>query len=272
MICLLCIDALEYNLVKELNLKNIMQKQWVKLSIPDECCRNVDGEFVPYSPYCWESILTGEKPLESIKIYKNSMLESVRKKVGSNLNFIKGKRKFLEKIGLKYYRVDEPNPSSRILNTIFDIFPLHVDFNVPTYSLDYVFNPFKEIDDRELQTLKMLEFVDEEFELFKKFTLLTTSKKLDFIMTYTRFLDWYGHFRFGTNGYYYRYKLIDLFIRDLSKKFSGTILVLSDHGMNDGNHTRHAFFSTNKKLDAPNSILDIHDLLYRYNEEKLPSR
>ena len=269
MICLVCVDALEYDLVEKLNLKNIMQKQWVKLSTPDECCKNVNGELLPYSPYCWESILTGEKPIESIKIYKNSMLESIRKKIGPNLKFIKGKRKFLEKIGLKYYRGDEPRPSSRTLNTIFDIFPLPVDFNVPTYSLDYVFNPYRKIGDRELQTLKMLEFADEEFELLIKFTLLMTSRKNDFIMVYTRLLDWYGHFRFGTDGYYYRYKLVDLFLRDLSKKFPGTILVLSDHGMKDGNHTRHAFFSTNKKMDTPNSILDIYDLLYRYNEDKV---
>lgn len=271
MICLLGIDALEYNLIEDMNLKNIMQKQYMKLSIPDECCRNVNGELVPYSPYCWESILTGEKPLESIKVYKNSMLERIRQKVGPNLKFIKGKRKFLEKFGLKYYRGDKPHPSSRSLNTFFDIFPVNIDFNVPTYSLDYVFNPFKEIDDREMQILKMLEFADEEFELFKKFTLIMTSRKFDLIMVYTRLLDWYGHFRFGTNGYYYRYKLVDLFLKDLSKKFSGIILVLSDHGMKNGNHTTHAFFSTNKKTDAPKSLLDIHKLLYRYNEEKVLS-
>ncbi len=266
MICLLCIDALEYNLVEELNLKNIMQKQRVKLSIPDECCRNIDGEFVPYSPYCWESILTGEKPRESIKVYKNSTVESIRQKIGSNLKFIKGKRKFLEKIGLKYYRGDEPNPSSRNLNTIFDLFPINVDFNVPTYSKNYVFNPYRKVADRDIQILKMLKFADDEFELMKKFTFLTTSRELDFLMVYTRILDWYGHFRFGADGYYHRYKLVDLFLSDLSKKFPGTILVLSDHGMKDGNHTRYAFFSTNKKMNIPDSILDIHDLLYQQSD------
>lgn len=271
LIIILGIDALDLDIVNRLGLHNVKQTVCRELVIPTECY----ADNVPFSPYCWETILTGKLPQINLDIYEsrfeNILLEFLRRKIGRYLGFIKGKRYFLEKIGFELNTPDKEKLSLRDTNTIFNLSENTNDFNLVHYSKGYVFNPFYNIKDNKIRSRKMLEFADKEFDLFKKWFKIVINQNYDLIMGYTRILDWYGHYIFDSDVYYNQYRFIDLFIKNLSAKLKGTIIIVSDHGMHAipesdkgrvGDHTDKAFFSINKtQILEPNSLLDIYPLL-----------
>ena len=93
----------------------------------------------------------------------------------------------------------------------------------------------------------------------------------DLFMAYTRVLDSYGHQIYRTKAYYHRYELMDLFIRDIARDVEGLLLIVSDHGFRQlegtklgGEHSDHAFYSSNMSLDkSMNAITDVYDLVKR---------
>ena len=277
-VTVLGIDGLSFDIVEEMDLKNIKQAEYGKLFIPDECCWElVKGGKSPWTPLCWMSILTGDVPPEQYRInrhlmYDNRFIEFIRWNVGKYFKFIRGKRRFLREIGFKpssEIKNISSNPLSRNLVTFFGLAEKKIDFNVPTYSEVFRLGPKIKTNNR----LKLLPYSDKEFDLMKRYTrsVLRGRADYDLFMAYTRVLDSYGHQMYRTKVYYHRYELMDLFIRDIARDIEGLLLIVSDHGIRQlkgtklgGEHSDHAFYSTNMSLDiSMNSITDVYDLVKR---------
>ena len=268
------IDGLDYNIVKALELRGLQQEIYGKLSIPEECFREIGkGVYSPWTPLCWMTIITGQIPPEEYrqnkkKVYTNDSLDWVRRNLGKYLGFVKGKRKLLRKYGaeLSKYKMME-TPFVRGMATFFDLAKDPIDFNIPSYSEGYTLRPFG----TEAEGLEHLKLFDKEDKLVKQFirSLLNRNSNYDLFMAYMRAIDHYGHQKFGTRDFFNRYKLMDVFIHGLSQKVDGLLLICSDHGFQQlegtktgGRHSNYAFYSMNQEIDMPmNSLLDIYPLI-----------
>ena len=273
-VTVLGIDGLDYNIVEELNLVNLKQAVYGKLSIPDECYRVLArGGRSPWTPLCWLSILTGDVPPKKYQMtrniqFDNQLLESLRWRLGGMLRFVKGKRKILWKLGFKPSRATtalKQEPISKDIGCFFDLVEKGVDFNVPTYSDNYKLKPPKKL----MSWKDLLPYVEEEDQLMKRYvtSIIGSGADYDLFMAYTRLLDHYGHQMYRTEQFYYRYRMMDLFVRDVSKMIVGLLLIVSDHGIRSlpstttgGEHSDHAFYSMNVPLDVPmNSLTDVYN-------------
>lgn len=277
-VTVLGIDGLDHDTVEELNLVNLKQAAHGKLSIPDECYKELaQGGRSPWTPLCWLTILTGQVPPEEYRMarniqFDNDLLEAIRWRLGRYLGFVKGKRKIFWKLGFKPSRAKtsiKKDPIARTLPNIFDLAEEPIVFNVPTYSENWRINPKKKLMNR----LELLPYADEEDRLMKAYVSSVLGRAVDYklLMAYTRVLDNYGHQMYGSEQYIYRYKMMDLFVKEVSRKVDGLLLVVSDHGFrglggteHGGEHSDHAFYSTNIAMNAPmNSLTDVYALVKR---------
>lgn len=277
-VTVLGIDGLDYDTVERLDLKNLKQAAYGKLSIPDECYRELaKGGRSPWTPLCWLTILTGRVPPEEYRMtrniqFDNTVIEALRWQLGRHLGFIKGKRKILWRLGFKPSRATtsiKKNPIARTLPNIFDLAHEPVVFNVPTYSENWRVNPKKKL----MNPLEILPYAEEEDRLMKAYVTSVLGRGVDYelLMAYTRILDNYGHLMHGSEQYIYRYRMMDVFAKEVSRKVDGLLLILSDHGFKElegtehgGAHSDHAFYSTNSAIDVPmNSLTDVYNLIKR---------
>ncbi|UCD44846.1 MAG: alkaline phosphatase family protein [Candidatus Bathyarchaeota archaeon] len=277
-VTVLGIDGLDHGLVEELGLNNLRQAAHGVLSIPDECYRELaEGGRSPWTPLCWLTILTGQVPPEEYRMarniqFDNNLLEAIRWHLGRYLGFVKGKRKILWKLGFKPSRAKtsiKKDPIARTLPNIFDLIEEPIAFNVPTYSENWRINPMKKLMNR----LELLPYADEEDRLMKAYVSSVLGRVVDYdlMMAYTRVLDNYGHQMYGSEQYIYRYRMMDLFVKEVSRKIDGLLLIVSDHGFrrlegteHGGEHSDHAFYSTNIAMDVPmNSLTDVYALVKR---------
>jgi len=266
-IIILGVDALDFETVYDLGLGNLKQARCKKLAIPPECYK--DGQ--PYSPYCWESILTGRPAQASLgvyeSIYRNPALEWLYKRMGKYLRFIPGKKRLLESVGFELDTAEKERLILRDTNTLFDLSENTEDFNVFHYSYGFVFNPYARLKDFDEQRRKMLLYAKAELELVMAWLTSRRDQDLDIIMTYTRVLDWYGHYHYGKDVYYDFYMVLDKFVGGLSDGLEGTLIIISDHGMvadekGIGTHTDTAFFSINRLYTrSPGSIDGLYHLV-----------
>jgi len=275
-VTILGIDGLDFDTVEELNLVNIKQAAYGKLSIPDECyIELVNGRRSPWTPLCWLTILTGKVPPERYRMnrkiqFDNSLLEALRWHLGRHLGFIKGKRKIMWKLGFKPSRVVaslKKDPISKTLPNIFDLAEDTIVFNVPTYSENWRINPKKKLMNR----LELLPFADEEDRLMKAYVSSILGRRADYnlLMVYSRVLDNYGHQMYRTEQYFYRYRMMDVFVREVSRNVEGLLLIVSDHGFRrlegtdlGGEHSDFAFYSQNIPMNVSmNSLTDVYSLV-----------
>ena len=274
------IDGLDYDIVEAMELRNLQQAEYGKLSIPRECYREIGkGVFSPWTPLCWMSIVTGQIPpvklrQEKKKVYSNDGIDWVRRHFGKYLGFMRGKRKLLMKAGVevsKYKMVE--TPFIRDMDTIFDLVEKSIDFNIPSYSEGYTLRPFEV----EAEGLEHLQLFDKEDQLVKKFikSVLNRNPSYDLFMAYMRAIDHYGHQMYGTKDLFNRYKLMDLFIHEVKQQVDGLLLICSDHGFQQlegtrtgGRHSDYAYYSLNREMDSEmNSLLDIYPLVKQALQE-----
>jgi hypothetical protein len=265
------IDGLDYDIVEEMDLKNLKQTVYGKLTIPRECYREISKDvFSPWTPLCWMSIITGKVPSEEYhqarrRVYSNSLLEFFRRKIGKYLRFWGGKRKILMKTGFKLSKYEMvETPYIRSMDTIFDLAKEVIEINIPSYSKDYTLRPFGE----EREGVEHLKLFDKEDAYIKNYikSVLRSNRDYDLFMSYMRAIDHYGHQKFGTKDLFNRYKLMDFFINEIKDSVEGLLLICSDHGFQQlegtrtgGRHSDYAFYSINIDLGCKmDSLMDIY--------------
>ena len=269
-ILIIGIDGLEYTLVKEMNLRNLLQKKYGKLDIPPECLIQTDVGAVPYTPKVWEALLTGEKPHKTdsraLWKYRNPILEKLRWL--PLIKNVRGKRMFLRRIGFK----PERTLFKIRRKTFLDLCTPSIYINVPGKNLDDKINTKinELIDEGKISTLWIV--LDKYTnEIFEKFTIEIMNKEYKVAMMYINTLDLIGHLCW--------YKCFDKIVK-LYKKVDRKVgrllnsveydvsLIISDHGMRgspdkvSGMHSNHLFYSLNidyhftNLYDIPNKIIE----------------
>ena len=286
-VLILGIDALEYKRVKEWNLQNLMQEEHGKTIVPVS-----EGFDEPATLVVWPSFIAGKEPLEMgfdvpilyrqpIKWFLGSVYfplkfsfaddeVSIQDKMKTRSKMISRINLFLMKAGFGRY----PERKDIKVPTLFDneeINSIHI--NVPVY--DEIFSAegrdsarngvIRAISDKEFRNEfeKRLrkEFEDGENKVFD----LLKKDDWDLYMQYFYVLDGVQHVFFKN-----KIKVMDYYLR--FNEFVGKVreqlpedmmlLIVSDHGGENGLHTDHGFYSCNQELGLENpKISEFKDII-----------
>lgn len=266
-IIILGIDALEYDLVEEWDLKYLKQKAYCKTDLSD-----FD---VIITPSIWGAMLTGKKieEIEEIflrrarffsehgvniksnpeqyviaKIFRKILPKKIKDYVSKNLS-----RKFLPDPFKKTYNIIQ----RKRYTTIFDFFEKIWNNGIPAYNRNVSTKEEKQLmekairgDVKSLYNYSMQLYKKEKEELLKAIT-----EDYDLIFWYTPFLDKIEHFYIAKKA-----KLLNIYmelnnlVKIVKEKLddNDVLYIISDHGMipveddpRGGDHSDHGFFSSN---------------------------
>ncbi len=267
------IDGLEYNLVRELGLKALMQNHYDKLEIPRECFIETDTGAVPYTPKVWEAILTGNKPdpeeTKTLWRYRNPLIERLR--WIPLLRRFKGKRRLLKKIGFKPMRV-----SFKISGeTFLDRCKPSIGINIPGVNIWEERNRrITELIDKGSHKTLMLIMDRYLNDVFSEFEERLQEMDYRVAMMYINNLDYIGHLCWYKcfEKIIRLYKKVDAKVDRLLKKLDYDVsLIVSDHGMKgssdgvSGEHSSYLFYSLNIEYRFE-SIYDISRKIIEWSE------
>ena len=276
-IIVLGIDGLEYNLIEEWRLKNIMQKAYCKLDLSDYN--------IIVTPPIWGSMLTGKIDEDVMKIWvRESEI------LGEDKNI---KQKWWAKIGdiLPYtlnrwiwdniperflgggdpfeltsnYVLDKKIPS------IFQLFENPWTNGIPGYGKNVSGPLQKKITKNAISGYKLLykKYIMKNYKKDKSELFSALEKKeFDFIFWYTTLLDNFGHIYMGNQlklmmGHYL--EINDVVGNVKERRPNSIIYIISDHGMeliaphSCGMHSDHGFFSSNtgETIEKPFQFYDL---------------
>lgn len=241
---IVAVDGLEIKLVEKWKLKNLMQVKYG--SYPVDTNYN--------SVQLWSSFLTGLDPSNFEKFFVVRPWNLHNKKIPS----------FLKKIGRRLIPLRAPSVKGKY-KTIFDEVKPSLPYNVFIYNeepkqlkLRYKYGLLKTtsypIKERRRIAWKWIKW---NKYTMNKFINLIENKPNILAMTHIYATDYIGHILYGSLQMRYIYHLIDEYIGELNRRFKRNILVVSDHGMEDGIHTNHGFYSLNIQTDwRPTDITD----------------
>ena len=277
------IDGLEYNLVKEWRLKNIMQKTYCKLDLSDYK--------VIVTPPIWGSMLTGKIDQEIIKLWTK-----YRKLIGNDAKL--REKKWVKLIGTFMPKklglwVWEHLLAPTIGGDPFETTANYVkDKNQPTI-LQFFQNPWtngipgygknvsapiqKKLTEKAIAGEKkpyrkyiLEQYKNDKLQLFSALD----KQEFDFIFWYTPLLDNLGHMDMGNSLTLMmkHYLEINELVGKVKESCPNSIIyVISDHGMERmepkksswGMHSDRAFFSssTGETIDKP---FHLHDLISKH--------
>ena len=232
---ILALDGLEYSLVVNWGLSELMQKKFGKIILSKEyyVTRSDLESEAPYTPIIWTSFITGKKPNEhdvkEMYVYKSRSIERIR--LLPILKRIKNKRILLWFFYLKFPRLRKfmeskgiiPTVNKTSLPTIFDIVKPSYAIDVPGYNdrtelhaeqsvvlhmgkptiLNFVKFLWKSIRGKELEESFLNEWEEFIIKTFNDKTEKTIniikSREWKLIMTYYDHLDLIGHFYIVSN-------------------------------------------------------------------------
>lgn len=271
-VCILGLDALEYDLVEKWDLKTLKQKEYGKVELPLN-----KGDLV-FTPTIWASFITGKYPKEhgirSDRKWDNVFIElagKLKKKLvrdwGFNSFLRLPTKSFAIKLGFKYKTIGKNSLKSE---TIFDWVGNPVVISVPGY------NEWNEIlEVRNLVQLARSEKIpasvarDKGMNVHKKkesifFKKLNSKWKL--FMVHFFLLDVVQHLYHSDEDYIKEnYEMICELVKKTKRKINEKetlVIIVSDHGQKEGLHTRYGFYSSNKKLGLKNpKITDFFSII-----------
>jgi hypothetical protein len=288
-VLILGVDSLDYDLVKEWNLKNLKQLEYGQVIVP--ITKATDE---PATEIVWPCFITGKEPkemgFESAVLYRqpykwiNDNIFSIIPPLSDDVhpeNIIEEKNNkrvlldkmsnILTKIGIFYH----PSRSDIKSPTIFDNNTLKTaHFYIPVYDK----NPFpeyrKQIVDVIMKKIPASKFLvdckksfNDRVEELNQY--LAKNKDWNLIMMYWFCLDAIQHAFFNN-----KLKIMDFYlmfneyIGNLKSNLSTDtlLLIISDHGQKKGIHTEFGFYSSNKKLGLKNpKIIQFKEII----EEKI---
>jgi hypothetical protein len=277
-VIILGIDGLEYDLVNEWKLTNIMQKTYSKLNLSDYK--------VIVTPPIWGSMLTGKIDDEIMKIWvKRAEI------IGGGINT---KQKWWTKIGnILPPKVDiwvwdhmflpliGGNPFERTANYVieknqknfFQFFKKPWTNGIPGYG-KVVDNPTTRrlLQDAIIgKDIPFRDIVTNEYNKSKNYLLSTLEKREnDLIFWYTMILDKFGHvyMKKPLTLMDYYLEINNLVGKIINYYQESYIYIISDHGMELawggwGMHSNKGFFSSNtgEKIKKP---YDLYNLVLKY--------
>jgi len=260
------IDALEYDLVEEWNLRHLQQKEYGKVRIP-----TLPGLEEPTTPQVWASFLTGRTQEKQFE-YTSPVMRLL----------IKLKKIFQLKIGLFTFLSKFANHSTRFPQLKEKSFLDQTNseyYNIPYYDFSKYFKD--EIAPQALRFwegksgyLELKEFLVKMFEKEREGSsnrIKKSNSRLFFCYFFSLDLLQH-HFHKDRKLIKEYYEKFDKTVKELKKCAKPDFcLIVSDHGAKDGGHSNHGFYSVDKILDlgAPD-ITDFYDVIM--DELNLPTR
>ena len=254
-IIVLALEGLEVSLVEKFKLNSLLQKYHGRY----------DAESEKYTASTlWASFLTGLSP-EKVN------LEFVERETSST---VKGSG-FLKSLGRIIFKPRPPSVKSKY-KTILDYFDRPLPFNVLSYNEEHEqfkvrqeYDPSDIIDDKSKRAEAHLVWKKLTIKLTEMFTRMLKRRKWDLAMTHLYYTDVVGHiFPDDEQRVLEAYRLVDSFVGELRSIFKHSImLIVSNHGMKQGVHTNHGFWSSNVKIPTkPSSITDFFGIILKFKE------
>ena len=266
-ILIIGIDALEYELVKKYNLKALKQLKYFKIKVP------INKELkMPTTPTVWASFLTG-KIINCRFEYENKLLKAIdfmfriRKKL-INRSFGLGSliisifRKF-NKPAIKTFPKLKGKTFLEKTNSDYCNIPFY-DYSDEYKKIIVLLNKTfskREITRQELKKELLNIFENDKEKIIKK----VKDSKAELFFCYFHFLDLIQHCFFDKEGFIKDcYKDVENFVKELKKMSKAELVVIiSDHGQEQGTHTNYGFCSINKKLKFPREITGFYDFFIK---------
>ena len=228
----LALDALDLNLVKKFNCKNLMQKERGQTDISEF---NLERTIV-----LWASFLTGKNMETKIPIKKQWKFQL--KKEQTFLKFFNS----LKTIDVPAFSLKQKNHKEerRLLKNYFDDKAGVEEYNALVW---------KNHDENKK------EFFD-------------SLGKFDLVMGYFNLADAIGHLSFGIlKEMKAVYKELEILAKEI-RHSEDFVLIVSDHGMKAvgryGDHTKNGFYSLNRKLNLNlQKITSFYNIIKRVKNE-----
>lgn len=274
-ICIIALDALEYNLVKEFDLKGLMQKEWGTIDV------TMFQDLA--TPIVWGSFITG-LPLEKhgLKLKEFTKPHKLLRLVPENLRHklpFQTRKSFFKTTRIKKERHETYEDireqfKKRNLTTLFDI-PNSVAISVPPYQQWIKPKTVRLVEETVEKKIPFVIFEEHVRSIFlrKKRKLLNAVRWGDWrlLMAHFMFTDLLAHFKIRN-----KQKMLEVYseagslveeVKDhLGEKT--VLLIVSDHGMKFdeelkfGDHTAHGFYSCNRELGLANpKITDFYSII-----------
>jgi len=275
-VIILCIDAIEYDLVEKWDLKNLKQKEYGKTILPLSFGQEPATEII------WPCFITGKEPEEmgysSLNIYSKSLKTIVplispvikklfiNNKTNNRTQKIQGRLSLLylsilllKKVGLIY----KPTKEDIKADTIFDnnkIKSVHLHIPVldkdafPEYRKDIIKVISEKLHHPIIEIKQKNEFTQRAKEVYD----YIKKNNWQLFMQYFFVLDGIQHIFYKNHKKIAQfYLMFDEFIKKVSENIDDEtlILIVSDHGVKRGIHTPYGFYSLNKKLGLNNPKL-----------------
>lgn len=290
-VLILGIDAIEYDLVEEWNLKNLKQKEYGKIKVP--LTENLDE---PATEIVWPCFITGKEPEEmgyiSTILYRQPFkwfLENIYTNVDTHeVSFRpdtildkrtrkRGVLDLLSDVFMKAGFAHHPTRSNIKAPTIFDNKSLKIaHFHVPVYDKDVFPEYRKDLVKVISKKIPASDFTKEVKKVFyhrcdELTNFLEKNKDWDLVMMYWFCLDGIQHAFFRNKLKIMDfYMLFNEFVGRLKSKLSDDVflLIISDHGQEKGIHTDHGFYSSNINIDMKkDDIIDFKSIIEKKLKE-----
>jgi len=276
-VCIVALDALEYDLVEEFNLESIKQLEYGRI--------DVSSFHDLATPVIWASFITGLGPekhgvsVQEVQVWKNPVIDKLRQfSIKIKLDRIRGKGKILRKLGFEcrgFWEKTVEEFRNRKIETLFDVIPNTKALSVPPYQKWIARETqllLKEAIEKEEKRSVFEEHVWNVFEQKRgKCISIISEDRWNLFMVHFMFTDLLGHIYAGNLtkmfGVYIRAEQL---VEDLKKIIGDEtlLLIVSDHGMKPsgegiwGKHSAHGFYSSNLPLKVENpKITDFFDLI-----------
>jgi len=248
---MLCVDALDYDKIEEFGIPKLPYS--CKLNIPKQLYHK--GQ--PASLKIWPSIMAGRLIKTKIwgkrnhlKYWFRSLMFKCLKTIGwrSMIERGKGSKKFRQS---KSWRI---RPDNIGIECVFDHHHSFI-WNIPTLTPECIMH----IPSRET----MLKFAIREYKVWEMIIIGLAQTSYQLTAAYCHILDTLGHLRMNDSHIYTDLESLINLIKQIAPDIA--IMLISDHGMENGRHSHHAYLGCTEPISAE-SVLDVRREIERILE------
>ena len=282
-VIILGIDALEYDLIEEWDLKYLKQKEYGKTILP------LSPGQEPATEIIWPCFITGREPQEmgysSLNIYAKSLRPFISlfspvikklfneniKKDGAQKKLLMWPILYLSIMFLKKVRlIQKPTKEDIKAETIFDnkkIESIHLHIPVldkddfPEYRKEIIKVISEKVHHPIIEINQKNEFTQRSKEVYD----IIKKNNWQLFMQYFYVLDGVQHIFYRNHKKIAKfYLMFDEFIKNICEIIDNNtlLLIVSDHGVKKGLHTSYGFYSVNMKLGLKNpKLIDFREII-----------
>jgi len=275
-VLLIGLDGLEYDYVVKYHFPVLLQKQHgcVPVPLPD----------YPVTGLLWAMILTGRENLPTTPLNKNilcrledrgiiKLLRKLRitKIIGSSLA-----KKAISLLVRRGYNMVPVSLRDYNVKTIFDVVTPSIAISFPALNLwpeiGALFAKYSVVEsikreklrirlEQELWTIERRKY-DEALRVLKDASIGWRLFAVHFFVT-----DTIPHMYPGDiEKQLQTYRIVELWVEHFLQYTTpeDLVLIVSDHGLKNGLHTDHAFWSVNKDIEPPKKLTDFYHIILEY--------